>query len=358
MKDTEEVKIDILRKIFTDFNGDFDARLSHVASSSGVRTEKGMVIAGPTRFVCRIKVNYKKELMKKLREGMILAVRNFKAKNNERYTLMEISRFWPEHFGLKGVSDELYYPIQREIIEQSSKDWDTDDTSTMMIQLNAIPINYDLIVRGDELEFENGWTFPIIGEKVNILNRTSIAYLFNKEILKKLLKKEKITIKDFEEYERKLNKKKVNPRIGVIQMFTDEEIPLLVDFEDLIRYHFGVFAFTGGGKSNLVANLIRKAYHYEKDIKILIFDISCEYIILLLDLLCKEDSVKIVLDKEVKNVEELDKSVVKPKIFEKEELLKKIKEKLHELMKSNKIKVLKLEEKKTYGMIIDLLTKA
>ena len=352
MKDIEEDS-------FTTFNGEFDARLSEVNVSRGVTTEKGVVVAGPARFVCGIKAKYNKNLFKKLNEGMILAVRNFKSKGNERYTLMEISRFWPEHFGLKGVSDRLYYPIQREIIEQSAKDWETNDTSTMMIRLNAVPINYDLILKEDDMEFEKGWTFPIIGEEVKILNKTSIGYLFNKEVLKTLLKKEKVKIKDWKEYEKKLLKSQPeeNPRIGIIQMFPDEEIPLLVNFEDLIRYHFGIFAYTGGGKSNLVANLIRKAFLHKEDIKVVIFDISCEYIVLLLDLLCKEKSAMIVVDREIEKAEDLDKSIVKPKPFEREEVKKKIVEKLVKLIEEGKVKVLGTEEKKTYSQIIDLLIK-
>jgi uncharacterized protein len=33
-----------------------------------------------------------------------------------------------------------------DVIEQSVGDWDTDDKSTMMIQISAIAINYDLVV--------------------------------------------------------------------------------------------------------------------------------------------------------------------------------------------------------------------
>jgi DNA helicase HerA-like ATPase len=354
------VKLSALEEneFFTTFNGEFDARLSDVSVASGVRTEKGTV-AGAARFLCGVKAKYNKDLMKKLSEGMILAVRNFKSEQMERYTLMEISRFWPEHFGLKGVSDNLYYPIQREIIEQSVKDWDKDDASTMMIRINAVPINYDLIIEGNCLEFENGWTFPLIGEKVWILNKSTIGYLFNKEVLKSLLGKETVTLKDWKDCEEKVvnSEPEVNPRIGKIQMFAGEEIPLLVNFEDLIRYHFGVFAFTGGGKSNLVANLIRKAFLHKDNIKVIIFDISCEYIVLLLDLLSKEKSAKIIVDREVKNSEELYKSIVKPKAFEKEKVKNKIVKKLDELISSKKIKILDLAEKKTYEKLLTFLEK-
>ncbi len=346
-------------EFFTTFNGEFDARLSEVSVASGVRTEKGTV-AGSARFVCGIKAKYSKSLMKKLNEGMILAVRNFKSEKMERYTLMEISRFWPEHFGLRGVSDSLYYPIQREIIEQSVRDWEKNDASTMMIRINAVPINYDLIIENGSLGFENGWSFPLIGEKVWILNKSTIGYLFNKEVLKGLTKKEKITLKDWLEYENNFfnSKPEVNPRIGKIQMFMEEEIPLLVNFEDLIRYHFGVFAFTGGGKSNLVANLVRKAFLHKEKIKVIIFDISCEYIILLLDLLCKERDALIVIDKKIEKAEELYKSVVKPKAFEKNEIEKKLIEKLDYLKNEGKIMVFKEEAKKTYSKILRLLEKS
>ncbi|RLI96479.1 MAG: hypothetical protein DRP00_05270 [Candidatus Aenigmatarchaeota archaeon] len=253
----------------------------------------------------------------------------------------------------------MYYPIQREIIEQSAKDWDKSDSSTMMIRINAVPLNYDLVIEEDDLEFEKGWTFPIIGEEVKILNERAIGYLFNKGVLTKLLGKDKVSLEDWKECEQKFieSKPEENPRVGIIAMFPDTKIPLLVDFEDLIRYHFGVFAFTGGGKSNLVANLVRKAFLHKDDIKVVIFDISCEYIVLLLDLLCKEDSSRIILDREIENAEDLDKSIVKPKPFEKEEIRNKIRERLSKLIEEGKIKVLSSKEKKTYSQIINLLVR-
>ena len=60
----------------------------------------------------------------------------------------------------------------------------------------------------------------------------------------------------------------VDPRLGTIKMFEADKtkIPIYVDFEKLIRYHFGVFAFTGGGKSNLMSNVLRRIMlHTEKD---------------------------------------------------------------------------------------------
>jgi len=119
----------IYNKFFTDFSGKFHGRLGAVIPKRvGVPAESRF--AGiSARYDCRIKVIYQKDLMGLLEEGMLLAIRNFKPveKGSERFTLLEISRVWPEHFGLRGLSDQGYYPMQFEIIEQSEADWKTDD---------------------------------------------------------------------------------------------------------------------------------------------------------------------------------------------------------------------------------------
>jgi hypothetical protein len=44
--------------------------------------------------------------------------------------------------------------------------WDTDDKATMMIQVSAIPLNYDLIIIGNEHQYVKGFTYPVVGERV------------------------------------------------------------------------------------------------------------------------------------------------------------------------------------------------
>jgi hypothetical protein len=119
---------------FTDFDAKFNARLAAVIPRFFAAAEETKVAGTSARYQCRVKVEYQRDLMGLLEEGMLLAARNFKqaAQDEERYTLMEVSRVWPEHFGLRGLSDHGYYPMQFEIIEQSEADWQTDDRSTMM----------------------------------------------------------------------------------------------------------------------------------------------------------------------------------------------------------------------------------
>src|SRR5207253_2551089 len=102
-----------------------------------------------------------------------------------------------EHYGLKGLSEHSYYPMQFEIIQQSVKDWDTSDKSTMMVQISALPINYDLVLNGEsEPKYEKGFTYPVIAAEAEILNRDMISHMYNQRILAKLGFNSKTTTSD------------------------------------------------------------------------------------------------------------------------------------------------------------------
>jgi len=305
---------------FTDFNGKFRARLAAVIPRFFGGEADSKVTGTSARYQCRIKIEYQKDLMGLLEEGMLLAVRNFKqaGEGAKRYTLMEISRVWPEHFGLRGLSDHGYYPMQFEIIEQSEDDWQTNDTSTMMIQINAIPINYDLVLRGSSgFDFAKGFSYPVVGSHAYLLNSGMINCMYNKRITDKLGIDASRTVEDA----------RGDPRLGLVKMFEASRtvIPIYVDFEKLVRYHFGVFAFTGGGKSNLTSNILRRILlHTDKEnTKVVLFDVSCEYAFLLLDLLADPlFPSKIVLEHRVNSADQFFNSVVKPREYEEDERIK------------------------------------
>jgi DNA helicase HerA-like ATPase len=303
----------INKECFTDFEGKFHARLAAVMPRyAGAEGGDSKVTGTTARYQCRVKIEYQKDLMGLLEEGMLLAVKNFKhvGEASERFTLMEISRVWPEHFGLRGLSDHGYYPMQFEIIEQSEEDWQTDDKSTMMIQIDAIPINYDLIIRADcTFEFVKGFSYPVVGSPIYILNSQMINRMYNQKIAAKMGVDTQKTVEDA----------RVDPRLGVIKMFeaSETKIPIYVDFEKLIRYHFGVFAFTGGGKSNLMSNVLRRIMLHMDEKKIVIFDISCEYPFLLLDILADPRvKAKLILEHRIDSLEQFFNSVVKPREYE------------------------------------------
>jgi DNA helicase HerA-like ATPase len=304
---------------FTDFDGKFNARLAAVIPRFFAGVEETKVAGTGARYQCRVKVEYQKDLMGLLEEGMLVAVKNFKRaeQGSERYTLMEVSRVWPEHFGLRGLSDHGYYPMQFEIIEQSEGDWQTDDTSTMMIQIDAVPINYDVILSNNcEFRFVKGFSYPVAGSPCYILNGEMINRMYNQRIAEQYGIDTSKTVEDA----------RIDPRLGLIKMFEASKmaIPIYVDFEKLVRYHFGVFAFTGGGKSNLMSNILRRLLLHTQNMKIVIFDISCEYVFLLLDALSDPKiRSKVVLERRIDSLQQFFDSAVKPREYETDERAKK-----------------------------------
>jgi len=297
-----------LQRFFTDFEGKFDAQLSNVSVS---RAEADERFGTSSPYMCRVKAQYCRELLRLLDDGMLLAVRNFRSDGTRlRYTLLEVIRFWPEHFGLRGVRDYQYFPMQFEVIQQSVEDWETSDRTTMMIQLAAIPINYDLVLEGDGAPaFERGFSYPVVGSQVYILNREMIGDMYNRGIPEAQALEEGATSADARR----------DPRVGTIKMFeaAGEEIPLYVDFDALVRYHFGIFAFTGGGKSNLLSNVLRRILLHHEAVKVVVFDISCEYPFLLMDVFADPAiPSKIVFENQVRDAGDFYNSIVKPKEFE------------------------------------------
>jgi DNA helicase HerA-like ATPase len=182
----------------------------------------------------------------------------------------------------------------------------------MMIQIDAIPINYDLIVnRACEFEFVKGFSYPVVGSPIYVLNSEMINRMYNQKIAAALGVDTSKTVEDA----------RLDPRLGLIKMFeaSNMPIPIYVDFEKLIRYHFGVFAFTGGGKSNLMSNVLRRILLHtgEDNTKLVIFDISCEYTFLLLDVLSDPNiNSKLILEHRIDALEQLFNSVVKPREYE------------------------------------------
>jgi DNA helicase HerA-like ATPase len=328
LKQPEESNLD--SACFTSFEGKFNARLAAVVPRFFAAGEETRVAGTGARYQCRVKVEYQKDLMGLLEEGMLLAVRNFRhaEPDTERYTLMEVSRVWPEHFGLRGLSDHGYYPMQFEIIEQSEDDWGTDDRSTMMIQIDAVPINYDLILDSEcGFRFVKGFSYPVTGSSCYILNGQMINRMYNQKIAEKYGIDTSETVADARK----------DMRLGLIKMFEASKtaIPIYVDFEKLVRYHFGVFAFTGGGKSNLMSNILRRILLHTDDTKVIVFDISCEYVFLLLDLLADENvNAKVIMENRIDSVEQFFNNIVKPREYEVDE---RTKLGLQQIMKQGKL---------------------
>ncbi len=81
-EEQEQEKKDIANLLFTDFDGKFKARLSAVIPNQNYTNFGNENAPIHSKYDCRIKVTYHKDIMSLLEEGMIFAVRNFKSKKN------------------------------------------------------------------------------------------------------------------------------------------------------------------------------------------------------------------------------------------------------------------------------------
>jgi len=229
-----------------------------------------------SRFIAQIWFDYTLELMRKIKEGDFVAVPSFASNdvNNKHYIILQIIKKLPKHYAL--FEDLKGYPgFLQEAAINASKDFfsqvneATEDTTKIVCE--AIPINlgfWDNFTGDFELSYE----LPVVGEEVYLLTPQYMEKILNKGLD---ADKEGIT------------------EIGHLQY--NDKIKILLDIESLLRLHFGIFGFTGAGKSNLISTLVHKILEKApKGTKIVIFDIMGEYLTLLIDLLIKYPQSKII----------------------------------------------------------------
>ncbi|MBM1154921.1 ATP-binding protein, partial [archaeon] len=243
---------------------------------------------------------YEDELLCWLRPGLLLAAPNPRAHNT--YTLLSVTAFRPGHFGIEGLGRETYPPFRASVLHEAHEEWRQRSevlAASYYIEIQAVPVGWELTKRGEEYVPQPGHTHPIIGGRVYVLSHEAINQLYNQKLLQTLS----------EEVCRTWS-------VGELKIFEQppsqwQPVSLLLDFTKMCRYHFGVFGYTGCGKSNFVSLLIRKFLQGDRSAKVIVFDISSEYPALLLDCLHDYESL-IATDETYPTPDNFVRSVVKP----------------------------------------------
>lgn len=268
----------------TDFDGLLKARLERLESSV-VEFERYKA----THYIGVCTASYNIEVMRRLMPGMIFAVPNFRSNNVKRFTLFELVDVRPIHFGAMAISSDTLPEIRREVFERIKYDW-LADSKAAYIQFTGNPINYDILVVGEEYRFERGWSYPLIGGEVLFLTESSISDLINNGLPAD------------------------SPTIG--RLISHGGVNVKVDAYALTSHHVGVFAYTGGGKSNLVAHLVRTIINSTPTTKVVVFDVAGEYTVNLADIMLAENPGSLLLvEDEVSKPEELSSRFTLPKSF-------------------------------------------
>ncbi|BBG24363.1 ATP-binding protein [Sulfuracidifex tepidarius] len=202
----------------------------------------------------------------------------------DKYLLLEIADFQPFHYGMINLDPTIPLGIRNEIMKGVEESWNTEDSTEAWIDVYAYPIGYVMSSSG----FTKGYLPPLPGSEVRILGDDSY---------------------------RKFVCHEGGPSIGKIY---GEEMELNVDLRRAIRYHIGVFAFTGSGKSNLSSLLVRKILSNCPDTKVVVFDVSMEYSVLLNDLISMYNSRVITTDRVPKSEQEFKRRFLRSHVWPEE----------------------------------------
>lgn len=202
------------------------------------------------------------------------------------YSIYEVLGITPMHYQMSGLTSDMPLQIREEFLSRVGESWGSEET---WIDITAVQTEYALVVRGGRATFERRKLIPLIGSDAHLLSTKTV--------------KELLCIDGGLE-------------IGTMMGF---EIPLTVNPDDLIKYHVGVFGFTGVGKSNLTANLLRKLMRRNRELgeelKVAILDVSGEYTVHLLDFLL-ENGTHFYTTERFEDMDGLVRSQVIPETLE------------------------------------------
>lgn len=230
-----------------------------------------------SRYQFEVWFEYTRRAMNDIREGAMLAVRNFSSDNTvARYSILEVTGLKPIHYAL-GEDPRGFPGFVMEAAKSASQDWIEQESDayedTTVIRCTAIPTNLELVEYPDgRMEFENESNIPMIGEEAQLLSTEVTEQVVNRDL-------------DFENEDLML--------VGTLTR--DEKVRVFLRFEEFVKVHFGIFGFTGAGKSNLLSTLVSKVLSKEGEpIKVVLFDLMGEYTGLLIDQLLQIDHAYLV----------------------------------------------------------------
>lgn len=269
---------------------------------------KGFLVDIDDNNIAEIWFPYSIEIMKILKNGLLLACKNYTGIDvyisksegtndlslGDHYSILELTNKKAMHYQVEKLRLE---PEKIFITNELGKHRDSWNRKITQQENPDIKIIVKALITGDEIwclsewerskyNMQNNWVIskaqepPIIGEEVYIITDKIAEIYVNSGII---------------------GKNSIR-HLGFHKVYTAVKISF--DPEELIRRHFGIFGFTGAGKSNLASTIIRRSFTLSSNnengsIKhdFLIFDVNNEYVALLLDVLIAiEDSHIIILD--------------------------------------------------------------
>jgi len=231
-----------------------------------------------TTYKYEIWFDYTRKFYNSIKEGSFVAIKNYTlgSNNESHYSILKIVKKNVIHYamienlnkGYPAFSEEAAKSIRESLILQEEEP--IEDLSKIII--TAIPtfkefIFSDKLNNIEDFKILDETNIPIYGEEVLLLGNEASEKIINGNLSKT---------------------EPNNVIIGIIR--ENPDISVILDIENTLKTHFGIFGFTGVGKSNLLSTFIAKMLEKNEKIKkILLFDLMDEYLGLLIDLFARKD---------------------------------------------------------------------
>lgn len=200
--------------------------------------------------VAMLDAKFDLEVLDRLHDPCFVAIERPSA-GVENWLIYEVVGVKATHLQELGIDTSMPKVLREEFLRTIERGW--KDAKENWIDVTSFPTGYLARARDGQVEFCRTTLTPLTGTSAHLLSPEAT--------------KEFVCVDDGAE-------------VGTLRGYG---IPFTVRIPDLIRYHTGIFGFTGVGKSNLVSSLIRKALEEMPKLRVVIFDVSGEYVVNLID---------------------------------------------------------------------------
>ena len=227
-------------------------------------------------FLYNVWFPYTKTNISEIKVGSFVAVKNFDGLIGAiKYSILELVSVLPVHYaiGTSPAAIERAFPgFIIEAAKAARQDWEQSEPveQTTKIKTTAIPVHIQIRNVDDGFVPESDESMPMIGEEVHLLTNEIMNKIVNQGIIDNNV-----------------------PYIDPCWLQLNKDIKIALSTEDLLRTHFGIFGFTGSGKSNLLSTVVSQLMAL-KGLKILFFDLMLEYSSLLMDQLVEDPNAFIL----------------------------------------------------------------
>ncbi len=317
----------LLRDAIDDMGGTFRARLRSIETRRRTTHAMGSELEAVSRTAV-LAARFDAAVLERLHEPAFLAISRYPENliGQRSYAIYEVVDIRPFHYQLQGLTPAVPLPIREELLERVSASWLSSDET--WLEVGAVETGYRMEVNPEGVvTFKRAHSIPLQGSE---------AYLLTPHAVEEML-----CVGG-------------GIKVGELKGFG---VNLRVDPESLVKYHVGVFGFTGVGKSNLTASLVRELYKVFPDLRIVVFDVSGEYLVHLADLV-EETGAFLYTTEDIDSPEDLKNSQVVPDTLAERVGDSWLHELSRELVEQGRIKRLWLEQKYslTLGELYEMMS--